>query len=180
MKGLEITGPASFDLRFPGQWFRLETGLAYNGHRHYDPSTGRYITPDPLDLHQDPQPSGPASSGDTVGENFRSWLQELGLQARPAPDQGRRVPRDGPSLYAYAGANPLQQTDPRGLQSITVTWGHGDRHVSNPMAARAEILQCLPNLGDAWGPFWGRTPNYEYRAYLRPNGILHIGTYYYK
>lgn len=43
-----ITGPASLDLRFPGQWFQLETGLHYNWHRHYDPSTGRYTTPDPL------------------------------------------------------------------------------------------------------------------------------------
>jgi RHS repeat-associated protein len=35
-------------LRFPGQYFQLETGLAYNWHRHYDPVTGRYIQPDPL------------------------------------------------------------------------------------------------------------------------------------
>jgi len=31
-----ITGPASLDYRFPGQWFQLESGLAYNWHRHYD------------------------------------------------------------------------------------------------------------------------------------------------
>ena len=24
------------DIRFPGQWFQLESGLAYNWHRHYD------------------------------------------------------------------------------------------------------------------------------------------------
>ena len=28
------------DLRFPGQWFQLETGLHYNWHRHYDPKIG--------------------------------------------------------------------------------------------------------------------------------------------
>jgi RHS repeat-associated protein len=38
------------DLRFPGQWFQLENGLAYNWHRHYDPTIGRYIQPDPLGL----------------------------------------------------------------------------------------------------------------------------------
>jgi RHS repeat-associated protein len=38
------------DLRFPGQWFQLETGLAYNWHRHYDATTGRYLQPDPLGL----------------------------------------------------------------------------------------------------------------------------------
>ncbi len=38
-----ITGPASLDRRFPGQWFQMETGLHYNWHRHYDPTTGRYV-----------------------------------------------------------------------------------------------------------------------------------------
>ena len=41
---------AATDLRFPGQWFQLESGLHYNWHRHYDPTTGRYIQPDPLGL----------------------------------------------------------------------------------------------------------------------------------
>jgi len=45
---VSITGPASLDARFPGQWFQLETGLHYNWHRHYDPTTGRYLQPDPL------------------------------------------------------------------------------------------------------------------------------------
>jgi RHS repeat-associated protein len=43
-----ITGSASLDLRFPGQWFQLEDGLAYNWYRHYDPSIGRYLQVDPL------------------------------------------------------------------------------------------------------------------------------------
>jgi RHS repeat-associated protein len=43
-----LTGPATQNLGLPGQWFQLEHGLAYNWHRHYDPTTGRYTTPDPL------------------------------------------------------------------------------------------------------------------------------------
>jgi RHS repeat-associated protein len=43
-----ITGSATMDARFPGQWFQLETGLHYNWHRSYDPSVGRYTQPDPL------------------------------------------------------------------------------------------------------------------------------------
>ncbi|MBL3601780.1 MAG: RHS domain-containing protein [gamma proteobacterium endosymbiont of Lamellibrachia anaximandri] len=37
-------------LRFPGQYFDSETGLHYNYFRDYDPSTGRYIQSDPIEL----------------------------------------------------------------------------------------------------------------------------------
>lgn len=44
-------GPhASTPVRFIGQYADEETGLHYNRHRYYDPETGRYISPDPLEL----------------------------------------------------------------------------------------------------------------------------------
>ena len=49
------TGTAALSLRFPGQYFLIEQGLAYNWHRMYDQSTGRYTQPDPLGM-----PDGPA------------------------------------------------------------------------------------------------------------------------
>jgi RHS repeat-associated protein len=45
-----ITGSLTENQRFPGQWFQIESGLHWNWHRHYDPSTGRYLQPDPMGL----------------------------------------------------------------------------------------------------------------------------------
>ena len=45
---LSISGTRALNLRFPGQYFQIETSLAYNWHRHYDMLTGRYTQPDPL------------------------------------------------------------------------------------------------------------------------------------
>ncbi|HET7314930.1 RHS repeat-associated core domain-containing protein [Salinisphaera sp.] len=40
----------TFHLRLPGQYADPEIHTNYNVHRHYDPATGRYQTPDPLGL----------------------------------------------------------------------------------------------------------------------------------
>jgi RHS repeat-associated protein len=44
----QLSGTLTQNLRFPGQYFQIETGYHYNHHRHYDPITGRYTQPDPL------------------------------------------------------------------------------------------------------------------------------------
>ncbi|WP_433181247.1 RHS repeat-associated core domain-containing protein [Actinoallomurus sp. CA-150999] len=44
------SGGTNCALRFPGQYYDTETGYHYNYHRYYDPTVGRYITPDPLGL----------------------------------------------------------------------------------------------------------------------------------
>ena len=41
-KAYSVTGPASLDLRFPGQWFQAESGLHQNWMRDYDPTTANW------------------------------------------------------------------------------------------------------------------------------------------
>jgi len=58
-----VTAPPSPDeptclLRFPGQYHDPESGLNYNYHRHYDPTTAHYESPDPLGLAPAPNPVG--------------------------------------------------------------------------------------------------------------------------
>jgi RHS repeat-associated protein len=53
--GRRLASPSRLDgvklpLRLPGQWEDEESGLHYNDHRYYDPSRGRYLSPDPLGL----------------------------------------------------------------------------------------------------------------------------------
>ncbi|MDH6122075.1 RHS repeat-associated protein [Kitasatospora sp. GAS204A] len=59
-------------LRFPGQYYDPETGLHYNVHRHYDPQTARYLTPDPLGLAPAPNPVA-------YVDNPHRWSDPLGL-----------------------------------------------------------------------------------------------------
>ena len=44
-------GTFVYNLRSPGQYYQVETGLNYNYFRDYDPQTGRYIESDPIGLH---------------------------------------------------------------------------------------------------------------------------------
>ncbi len=44
------TGTETVNLRFPGQYYDIETDLHYNWNRYYNPETGRYITSDPIGL----------------------------------------------------------------------------------------------------------------------------------
>ena len=40
--------PGPTNLGFPGQYYDKETGLYYNNRRNYNPSTGRFLEPDPM------------------------------------------------------------------------------------------------------------------------------------
>jgi|SRR5882762_1179197 len=46
-------GTFSYNLRFPGQYYRAETGLNQYYFRDYDPQVGRYVESDPMGVNAD-------------------------------------------------------------------------------------------------------------------------------
>lgn len=105
-------------LRFPGQYADPETGFNYNYERHYDPTTSRYASSDPLGLEAGSRNYGyvenPYEAIDPLGlmtcHTVKSRLREAG----PGTEFG--LPNQGRIRYVtphgYNPVNPL----PRGPQ----------------------------------------------------------------
>ena len=72
--------------RFPGQWFQSESGLHQNWMRDYDPTTGRYLEPDPLGLVDG------ASVYAYAGQNPMMLIDPSGEEYKP----GRTPPKSWP------------------------------------------------------------------------------------
>ena len=93
------TGHATTPLRFPGQQHDPETGLHYNRHRYYNPTTSTYTTPDPLGIGPNP------TSSTAYVHNPHTWTHPLGLHPAgnpkgdtPGPGSGADNVANGPRL----------------------------------------------------------------------------------
>ena len=68
----EPAGAFKYNLRFPGQYFDVETSINYNYFRDYDPAAGRYVESDPIGIRGGLNSfsyadANPASSADAFG-----------------------------------------------------------------------------------------------------------------
>jgi RHS repeat-associated protein len=110
-----ITGSATNNMRFPGQYFLIEDGLHYNWYRHYDPTLGRYTRPDPL---IDVLATYPNTLGKTSQANFDAAQLPGAVDLAPEVEIASTAPpgfTNGPSNYAYVKSAPTMRTDPTGL-----------------------------------------------------------------
>jgi RHS repeat-associated protein len=69
-------GTVENNFRFPGQYYDQETGLHYNYFRYYDPTTGRYVTPDPIGLE------GGINLFTYVANNPVNWIDPFGRDVK--------------------------------------------------------------------------------------------------
>jgi RHS repeat-associated protein len=82
------------NLRLPGQYHDIETGLHYNRARYYDPEQGQYLSPDPLGHPDGPNP-----------------------YAYVAFNPLRYVDADGLILFAFDGTDN-DESDPNTLSNV--------------------------------------------------------------
>lgn len=96
-----------FNLRFPGQYYDQEAGLAYNLNRTYEATIGRYIESDPTGL------VGGVNTYSYVGGGPFSYTDSRGLQSAPIPGSTVDI-RTAMLLGDYAYANQGSPIAPSG------------------------------------------------------------------
>ena len=130
-----VSGTITQNLRFPGQYFDVESGWNHNGFRDYAPQLGRYIEPDPLALQGTARYFNP---------NTGRFLSEA-----PVGFGG-----SGANLYAYADDSPTNFVDPFGLQS-SYSGPYGPQQPLFPMPWSCVFsISCFYYYGNYGGPGW--------------------------
>jgi RHS repeat-associated protein len=113
--GLTVT----CNLRFPGQYFDVETGNHYNYFRDYNPETGRYIESDPIGLQ-----GGLNTFGYVEGDPL-AVVDPLGLRGPPV--RGTYYPRGQmprpPSVSTNEGARQLIESLAEALDPSNPNFG---------------------------------------------------------
>jgi RHS repeat-associated protein len=113
-------------LRLPGQYADSETGLHYNLERYYEPLTGRFISPDPLQLRG-------GFNAYAYGPNHINWTDPFGLKCGKQHQYITYVVREPPGpggtvIYVGRASGPHGMTPQQVLLSRQST--HRSSHPS--------------------------------------------------
>ncbi|GGX10636.1 putative T7SS-secreted protein [Streptomyces noursei] len=144
-------------LRFPGQYFDIESGFHYNYFRYYDPNIARYATPDPLGLTPAPNPA-------TYVSNPHKWCDPLGL----SPCERLLERMDENTHFHY--------TDSAGYEAIMRP--EGARFVANRQG-KLFATQDILNPGEVERNIFIGNPMYAGKgdyliAFRRPEGAVFV------
>lgn len=129
------------NLRFQGQYYDTETGLHYNRHRYYDPTTARFISLDPIGLlggfNNYQYANNPISWVDPLGlvckERYNRYKQyrAQGLSAEDSSKLSKTKPvleNATEKSASYQGQDPYFGVDK--LENIELSKGHTVAHVT--------------------------------------------------
>ena len=109
-----ITGTATNNQRFPGQYADAETGFSYNYFRDYDPTTGRYVQSDPIGLRGGLNTyvyveGNPLNFIDPNGKLPRPYFQNVDPPGDPTPFNDAVAEAYGDAIDPFL-ENPLADT----------------------------------------------------------------------
>lgn len=145
------------NLRFTGQYYDVEAGMAYNVNRYYDATVGRYLESDPLGMVDSPSTyayvsSSPLMSVDPEGlSNSGQW--------KPVPGTNSQVRMDPPHV---PGQQPHVHVQTKGFPEVAInadgTASHGSdltkmsraKKLLNFLRSNGFAVKCLSGLQDVF------------------------------
>ncbi|CAB3774180.1 sugar-binding protein [Burkholderia paludis] len=98
-------------LRFQGQQVDEDTGLHYNRHRYYDPSSGRFVSKDPIGL-------AGGLNGYQYAPNPVSWVDPLGLSGNSLPGSSSVNRIGGNAIDNLRLKEPEKKLNPPGISGL--------------------------------------------------------------
>ena len=173
-------------LRFPGQYYDIESGLHYNWHRYYHPKLGRYIKIDPLGVEVDINyfvyvNNNPLRLIDPQGlmsDEWAWWVPEYGNFGGPGYSGGKEVPQ---------GAKPDMSVDAKDHLDQCFKdhdWCYWKNKVTsdeidncNKMKCDQELNNCMERIGPYPWMWKNRPPKWKY-GYAR--NYRDVAGYYFK
>ena len=128
----------SLGLSFPGQYLDAESGMAYNWHRVYDPSSGRYTQSDPIGMIDGPNlyayvGSNPVSYVDPTGLGKIGFCIRAGKKTWEfvSKDRARRELADGGDVLVRGSGRSQQARQLAREQFGSRTDRHDGHELSN-------------------------------------------------